>query len=120
MLTLQILMLTIRLFSANENSSELVDIRTKKTQAENMQDQDVAAMKVKAVYGYIQSRLPENSFWQCGTDLENDIDLYLPNADESGKYGDVYVPLTDITLVDGKLDASSQEMIERILQDRSL
>ncbi len=117
---LQILILTVRLLSVSENSSEPADVQTTKNQTENMQDQDVAAMKVKAVYDYIQSRLPEGSFWECGTDLENDIDLYLPNADESGNCGDVYISLTDITLLDGRLDANSQERIERILQDRSL
>jgi len=85
-----------------------------------MHDQDVAAQKVKAVYDHIQSRLPEGSFWECGTDLENGIELYLPNADQYGNYGDIYVPLSDITLLDGKLDFDSRQRIDAILRERSL
>lgn len=85
-----------------------------------MEEQNVAAMKVKAVYDYLQSRLGESSFWECGTDLENDIDLYLPNADAEGNHGDVYIPLSEITLIDGRLDPASEERVESVLRDRSL
>lgn len=84
-----------------------------------MRNEDIAGMKLKAVYEYLQNRLPGH-FWECGSDLENDIDLYLPNADADGNHGDVYIPLSEIELQAGRLDPASEERIERVLRDRFL
>lgn len=85
-----------------------------------MTDTDLAAAKTKAVCSYLEKRLGKGGFWECGTDLDKDIDLYLPNADSEGNYGSVYIPLTEITLHNGELDFNSEKKIETILKDRSL
>jgi hypothetical protein len=45
-----------------------------------MPKQEIAAAKVKAAHEYIDARLSKGTFWECGTDLESDIDLYLPSS----------------------------------------
>ncbi len=85
-----------------------------------MRSQEFAAEKVKAVNDYIGTKLASGTFWECGSDLENDIDLYLPTSGNGSEYSDVYVQLAEIVLLDGKLDADSQERIDAILRSRSL
>jgi hypothetical protein len=85
-----------------------------------MRSQEFAAEKVKAVSDYIGTKLASGTFWECGSDLENDIDLYLPTSGNGSEYSDVYVQLAEIVLLDGKLDADSQERIDAILRSRSL
>lgn len=127
MTTLQMLMFAWLLSVASQQKpvdgfagSQRVEFLSNGGPEVDLEAQDIAAMKVKAVYDYLQTRLGERILWECGTDLENDIDLYLPNADDEGNHGDVYIPLSEITLADGKLDPTSEERIERILVDRSL
>ena len=94
-------------------------------QAGNMDDyieaQNLAAAKLKAVYRFLERRLGTNCFWECGSDLEDTIDLYLPDHDsEDGNCSDVFIPLTDLQLCNGVLDPASQAVTEAVLAKRLL
>jgi len=65
----------------------------------SIEAQNLAVAKLNAVYNFLEKRLGTKCFWECGSDLENTIDLYLPDrTTEDSDCSDVLILLADLNL----------------------
>jgi len=85
-----------------------------------IQAQEFAAQKLSAVTDYLEKRLGDRVYWECSSDLDEAIYLYLPDGSRDGEMEDLTIRLSEIGIDAGNLDAASEARLDSIMTRRLL